>query len=616
MAQYKYQPLETGRHEIRLFHLHPGQWLDQICCHLTTVSLDDKPKFEALSYVWGDPKDVLSIDMSGNTCDVTRNLEAALRRLRKKDSEQIVWIDQLCINQEDVAEKSQQVALMQEIYRSCEVALFWLGIIEDAEDMSNRHAVDNPEQWRAESAAASAVEIIRQLGSGKHYHEMACFQVLENSKLSVASSYTQGFEAIKLISRLPYWERAWVLQENILPTEAIAYLGSYSMPWKSFKNVAEQWNKHFVDDCCRLIVDTLPVEIKDTLLHFVAKILPLIRVSQFCADETSGACLADLLLRTRLRKATDDRDKVFSVLGLVRNWLGTPPIRPDYSMSTMEIYALVAEHFIRASGSLFLLSGNHRHRPHIPSWIADWGAGDTSMYPGEMSWGEACFQVYNAAAGKPAVAKRHEIDASVLQLRCYRVDAVALIGDPMEVHDWNSAVPILDSWIKFTGVDNNAHTPYIAGSNLQDAFWRCVTGNICSIGSYSDHNWRQVTSDDYARYKIWEQEIRSAKEGQWTLSDESKSFLTIAITARHRRLFVTKQGYLGMGPASTQVDDDVYVLLGSRVPFVTRKSSSTIEVGDLSTPRISLIGECYVHGIMDGEIISGGTSKQETLSFC
>lgn len=446
---------------------------------------------------------------------------------------------------------------------------------------------------------------------------MACFQVLENSELSVTPSYTKGWEAIKLISRLPYWERAWVLQENILPTRAIAYLGRYSLPWKWFTNVGEHHNKHVVNDCCRLLVDTLPVEMKNTVLRFVSKILPMVEVSRLCGDQDSGACLADILRMTRLRKATDDRDKVFSVLGLVKNWFNRPPIRPDYAMSTMEIYASVAEHFINASGSLILLSGNHRHRPHIPTWISDRGAEDMSLYPGEMSWGEVCSHLYNAAADKPAVANRHETDASVLQLDGYRVDGIASIGDPMEVHDWKSAVPILGSWIKLTGVDNNVSTPYIAGGDLQDAFWRCITGNICCTGSYSDYNWRQAEYDDYATYKLWKQEIRSAKEGQWMLSEETKSLLTIAITARHRRLFTTQQGYLGMGPASTQVGDDVHVLLGSKVPFVTRISATgaSIEAKGSTTQVSSLVGGCYVHGIMKGEIVLSETSKKETMAF-
>lgn len=134
MAQYEYQPLATKWYEIRVLRLRPGQWLDNISCHLKTVSLDAKPKFEALSYVWGDPKDVVSIHLSDCTYGVTRDLEAALRRLRRKDSERIIWIDQLCINQEDVEEKSQQVALMQQIYRSCEGALFWLSAIEALEE--------------------------------------------------------------------------------------------------------------------------------------------------------------------------------------------------------------------------------------------------------------------------------------------------------------------------------------------------------------------------------------------------------------------------------------------------------------------------------------------------
>lgn len=84
-----------------------------------------------------------------------------------------------------------------------------------------------------------------------------------------------------------------------------------------------------------------------------------------------------------------------------------------------------------------------------------------------MTWGEACYSQYNTAAAKHAVTMRYEANTFVLLLDGYRVDEIALVGDPMEVHDWKSAVPVLDSWTKLTGVEGNAQTRYIAGGDLQ-----------------------------------------------------------------------------------------------------------------------------------------------------
>lgn len=77
-----YTPLSVERREIRVALLHPGRWSDEVSCELSTVSLDDGPVYEALSYVWGDPQDTVPIELNGHVFQATRNLRSALRRLR------------------------------------------------------------------------------------------------------------------------------------------------------------------------------------------------------------------------------------------------------------------------------------------------------------------------------------------------------------------------------------------------------------------------------------------------------------------------------------------------------------------------------------------------------
>ena len=75
-----------------------------------------------------------------------------------------------------------------------------------------------------------------------------------------------------------------------------------------------------------------------------------------------------------------------------------------------------------------------------------------------------------------------------------------------------------------------------------------------------------------------------------------------------------------MGPLSTGVGDDVHVLLGSTVPFVTRLVPAPTDMGaeplESSIKTYSLVGECYLHGIMDGEVVLDAGSKKETIAFC
>jgi hypothetical protein len=81
-------------------------------CELEYSSLDHNPIYEALSYTWGDASIKLSILCGNNPFPVTSNLHEALLRLRSEKEARKVWIDAICINQDDIAERNAQVALM------------------------------------------------------------------------------------------------------------------------------------------------------------------------------------------------------------------------------------------------------------------------------------------------------------------------------------------------------------------------------------------------------------------------------------------------------------------------------------------------------------------------
>lgn len=95
---------------------------------LRVASLNDRPEFTALSYVWGDyatPPD--SIRCNGHDLIITRNCREALCTLRKQHAQLTIWVDAICINQEDAVEKSTQVPRMDEIYSWSNLVYVWLG---------------------------------------------------------------------------------------------------------------------------------------------------------------------------------------------------------------------------------------------------------------------------------------------------------------------------------------------------------------------------------------------------------------------------------------------------------------------------------------------------------
>jgi hypothetical protein len=102
---------------------------DPINCVLRIINLDDRPQFTALSYVWGNhaPSHQHFIECENVKLPITENCHCALKHLRRKLGHFTIWMDAVCINQHDLAEKAQQIPLMGDIYSVAKVVYVWLG---------------------------------------------------------------------------------------------------------------------------------------------------------------------------------------------------------------------------------------------------------------------------------------------------------------------------------------------------------------------------------------------------------------------------------------------------------------------------------------------------------
>ncbi|KAF2835714.1 HET-domain-containing protein, partial [Patellaria atrata CBS 101060] len=138
MTHFDHNPLKAARHT-RLIELQPRSAGDGLRCLLKTISIDEAPKYEALSYVWGLTTEGHSIcvtqassDRSG-TLPITDNLYKALQWLRQEHEPRLLWIDAIVINQNDLEERMQQVSIMRDIYFRASHVVIWLG--EASEDL-------------------------------------------------------------------------------------------------------------------------------------------------------------------------------------------------------------------------------------------------------------------------------------------------------------------------------------------------------------------------------------------------------------------------------------------------------------------------------------------------
>jgi hypothetical protein len=147
------------------------------------AALKEHPKYAALSYTWGDPNVVKEIDFNGCAgFKITENLHAALEHLRWDNRERRLWIDALCINQADDAEKNMQVGIMAQIYEKAVHTIIWLGAASDNSDL--------------------AMDTIAKL-DGEDLESPANYLPAEQLE-----------SVIKLMQR-PWWSRVWIIQGAI-----------------------------------------------------------------------------------------------------------------------------------------------------------------------------------------------------------------------------------------------------------------------------------------------------------------------------------------------------------------------------------------------------------------
>jgi hypothetical protein len=146
--RYQYRPFE-GNRQIRLIAVTPPK-LEHFHCdykyNIVTASLDSAPSYEPVSYVWGaGDLDQCLFLKDGSFLEITNTLSSALPTLSRHYETGYLWIDQLYINQDDVAERSRQVKLMIDVYRLAKRVLVFLHNIDDVASLKQLiEAVNGP----------------------------------------------------------------------------------------------------------------------------------------------------------------------------------------------------------------------------------------------------------------------------------------------------------------------------------------------------------------------------------------------------------------------------------------------------------------------------------------
>lgn len=198
----------------------------------------------------------------------------------------------------------------------------------------------------------------------------------------------------------------------------------------------------------------------------------------------------------------------------------------------------------------------------------------------------------------------------------------------------NSLIVYFRDMLSLTGWEEDPEIGHVAGGTRENALWRTMCGDHLILIEKKDVTSpllrRRCGPQDEDTYVMWRHYgKRNLVNGRKPNNIEAAALIqemqhASAVVTYGRRFFVTQQGYLGLGPQKMAVGDEVYVFNGSKVPFVLRgvERAAAAEQpsggGNTSEfPRFRLVGDCYVHGIMDGEACEESTGvKASSLLLC
>ncbi|KAK1596663.1 heterokaryon incompatibility protein-domain-containing protein [Colletotrichum navitas] len=608
---YPALPLNAG--DVRIISIKPSDECEnkKVCCTLEVASLKEGVvSYLAVSYTWG-PASVnerttppTPITCNGQDILVPHNLEKALLRIRSRPefAGKKFWIDAISINQTDDEERSSQVKLMAAIYSSADSVLIWLG--EEDDDTSQAFDLINLfptiDQARLEELTPHRVmqSKIARVWGGLTLHDLLYDPA--------------SWNAVRRLFRRTYFHRVWIIQEVVLAKNAIVLCGSHATSWGHLEALSHflstsSWSSHF---SALSLDDPSP----GPCHHTTPAVLKANKVSR--REERYAEALTSSLVRCRHFKATDPRDKVYALLGLVGlggKVIDKPGLQPVYGSRTVEsAYISAATQILKDSDDLLLLycieGEAFQYSPELPSWVPDWRC--------EKALGLRVtrYRRFNASGGLARRLVVHE-SSRILEVRARRVDVILSAGEAK--HEINKGEPF-PKLMKILKGNNSC----IDEATL-NMVWRSLLTNTggdppqCPI----DESYRGAFVHwftDKLSVLTKSTPVRETKENEAILagfqqlskqippSPSKEHYDTVFSHAVHLKLFKTLKGYIGAGSESLQEDDSVWIVPGSRVPLIFRKDGPD---------HHRLVGGAYVHGLMHGEALEldGVTNQWEAL---
>jgi len=674
---FEYSPLPSDiPNPIRLVVLLPQTSGTGIRCLITVESIDNSPEYEALSYVWGDASDRREIEVNGKVLSVTSNLATALHYLSlepkeklydraKSDDERkiifgqsnigslrgnepspralVLWIDALCIDQTNMSEKNDQVRRMDIIYKKAARVICWLG----PRSNTSGRALEIMRNWSVVTFK-SGLDIIEDDPFG--FSDTPTTEDEEPTTKWMAQAIRSldldELDALALFFERAWWARVWIIQEIALARTAVAMIGDEIIPFKLLGNaftrglrvaiaessvssvttdedIGHSYDEHTTSTFGEFhLAHWRKMARRRRVLFDAIRRPQLMQIFSGYMKHGVQPPISNLIDLSRHQNATDPRDKIFALLGLLSSQHPCAGlVEPDYSLPTSRLYTLFSKRYIERFGSLDVLGlvGNSDLDSHLPTWVPDWRVmpkdailpfADIASRPSfVLHWEKMppTTALYAAALDiTPPVPFEFLFNDQVMSLIGIEVDNIAELGDVCPLESSLKPEQIIKSWKAIVGLTEECMDD-VEKEGIKVSVDKKTSVKVPTADA--EAFWRTVLADDVLikthRLDEYRKRLGSKIEGISSIPPSSKEeefrllhYLAgdvLTLGMRHcanRRFFRTTRGYIGLGPRCMVLGDVVAVVYGGRVPLILR------QILDF----YSLIGERCVHDLVEFEV--------------
>jgi hypothetical protein len=543
---------------IRLINLHSAtEVTSDLRCDITHIDLLDDvthhPPYTALSYAWGSDEKPCALWCGMTRIPITASLDTALRAIRKPTWPFLIWVDAVCINQENLQERNTQVANMIHVYSRASSVLVWLG--EDDTKLNGAKCLE----WL-------------QFAGRRH------FGALQSEITPIDMTLLEVFFS------KDWFKRRWVIQEVAVAVHAFVICGTKRISWYDFiEGVAVLRVRH----------DTIATDGYHEALGKLCTIEVLKKTFRGCTATTNdGPSFLQIMLHFEASLCRNDKDKVFSLIhvaALEHAALMALSSGLDYSLSTETVYQRVAEVFLKSSDHFSLLHYAAAFRPEanerctLPSWVPDWRfrcrfrpmlhpsfkcglnrpGGFTICHDGALRIRGFIYQYVGADSHLVSSSRKQFTDitkASEAILDKEYSEDMSLLRTPADPR------LILSKYERKAGLD-----------------WFSEITRSRQLLSTTEQTYKS-SPEDHERITFVNASSAFTEDHLHALTNSRESR-----TLRGRKLFATKRGLLGLGPDDVKEGDAVVVLYGACTPFILRSNATGT--------KWRIVGDAYVSHI-------------------